>query len=257
MLMRAAMLASFALTDPVGCATIDGDWSSQDLRYSAPREERVDIEGATRVLVLAKAGLLTVQGEPQRTSIDIAGLAKATDEALLEEIKISVSRQSDLITVEAIVPEVEGEWGGRVLDLTVQVPNFFDVEIHDSSGSLTLADVHSAKIHDGSGSMTVRHLAGDLSVDDGSGSIEIREVAGAVSLRDGSGSIKVRHVGSVHVEVDGSGSIEIEHVDHDVMVTEDGSGSILAKTIGGNVVVQRDGSGDVVVHDVGGEVHVP
>ena len=233
---------------------------ADDCAHKAEREAALDAGGARSVRVEAGAGALLVEGKTGQTRVEARGIACASSEQALGQIRLNATRRGDVIVVKVEIPDGSA-WGWNEqarLDLTVTVPRIMPLDVDDGSGSAEIAHVGTLKVLDGSGELSVTDVAGDLSIDDGSGSIEVAGVTGSVRLRDGSGSISVRDVGgSVTVEEDGSGSIEVETVSGSVTVERDGSGSIDVARVKGDFTVSRDGSGGIAHRDVAGQVRIP
>ncbi len=256
MMTKCVLAVSLGAAHIGGCMTLGGD-SYEDYKFDAPRRAETGADGVTQVKIIARAGSLEVLGQEGLAEVSVDGTAKAAEQEVLDQIELEVTRTGDEVLVKAILPEDQGTWTARGLDLVVEVPAGVEVEIHDSSGSISLSSVAGAVIHDGSGKVVVHDLSGDLTVHDGSGSIEVHNVDGSVVLEDGSGSIDIHGAGSVEIREDGSGSIEIEDVQGNVEIGVDGSGSIEAGNIGGDFTVHKDGSGSIEARGVRGEVHLP
>jgi DUF4097 and DUF4098 domain-containing protein YvlB len=208
-----------------------------------PRTARVDARGASRIVIVARAGWLRVEGKSGATEVIAEGTARAPSNELLEDIKLTGAREGDIVRIIVEMPDMthrdwESHWGnGPSLDLTVTVPATIPVEIEDSSGDLRVMGTAALDVDDNSGDVEIRDVGGALRVKDGSGGLEIENVRGDVTIEDGSGEIDVRDV---------TGSVSLR----------DGSGSITARGVGGSVHVLRDGSGGIRVVDVGGDLVV-
>ena len=209
--------------------------------YDEPRTARVNARGATRIIIVGRAGWLRVNGKEGTTEVLAEGTARAPRADILREIKLTGTREGDVVRVEVEIPKIQqwdSDWDqGPALDLTVTVPNNIPVEIEDSSGELRVMGTAALDLDDNSGDTEVSDVGGALRVRDGSGGLEISNVRGAVTIDEGSGELDVRDV---------TGSLTVR----------DGSGSITARTVGGTVHVERDGSGGIRVVDVGGDLIV-
>ncbi len=221
---------------------IDEATPSRVRTYDEPRSARVNARGATRIIIVGRAGWLRVEGREGMSEVVAEGTARAPRTDLLREIKLTGTREGDVVRVEVEIPKMVQNWdsnweSGPALDLTVTVPNNIAVEIEDSSGDLRVMGTAALDIDDNSGEVEIRDVGGALRVRDGSGELQIQNVRGDVTIDDGSGEIDVRDV---------TGSVTLR----------DGSGSITARTVGGSVHVERDGSGGIRVVDVGGDLTV-
>jgi hypothetical protein len=229
-----------ALAAPV---IIDEARPSRARAYDEPRTARVDARGASRIIIVGRAGWLRVSGKEGTTEVLAEGTARAPRSDLLAGIKLVGTREGNVVRIEVEMPKLEhrnwdSSWdSGPSLDLTVTVPNNIPVEIEDSSGDLRVMGTAALDVDDNSGGLEISDIDGALRVRDGSGEMEIENVRGDVTIDDGSGEIDVRDV---------TGTLRLR----------DGSGSITARTVGGSVHVERDGSGGIRVVDVGGDLTV-
>jgi hypothetical protein len=231
--------------------------------HKARRNTQIDTNGVTRVVILAKAGWLRVEGRDGVRTITATGEACASDETALREIALVASRSGSVVTVEAKIPEVSRSFflgsGSAALDFNVNLPPTLPVEIHDTSGSMEVANVGTAWIDDSSGDIEVRRVRGDLTIRDTSGGIYVEDVAGSVHIpSDSSGSIDIRRVGAdVVIDDDSSGAVTIRNVKRNVVIGDKGSGSIFVSDVGGNFTVREKGSGHIDYERVAGKVSVP
>lgn len=138
------------------------------------------------------------------------------------------------------------------IDLTIQVPARFALNIDDGSGPIDIRQVNAnITLDDGSGSINIEG-GKNLAITDGSGSISLAKIDGNINLDDGSGAIDITQVkGNVAVE-DGSGSLSISNVSG-VVTIDDGSGDINVEDTQGLTIVDA-GSGDVHFDNINGPV---
>lgn len=240
--MNAVLLVVLSMLAP-SPVVIDEATPARMRAYDEPRTARVNARGATRIVILGRAGWLRVEGKEGMTEVVAEGTAIAPRTDLLKDIKLHGTREGNVVRIEVEMPKLEHQnwdssWdSGPALNLTVTVPNNIPVEIEDSSGDLRVMGTAALDVDDNSGGVEIRDVAGALRVRDGSGELEIDNVRGDVTIDDGSGEIDVRDV---------TGTLTLR----------DGSGSITAHTVGGSVNVERDGSGGIRVTDVGGDLTV-
>lgn len=240
--MNAVLLVILSMLAP-SPVVIDEATPARMRAYDEPRTARVNARGATRIVILGRAGWLRVEGKEGMTEVVAEGTAIAPRTDLLKDIKLHGTREGNVVRIEVEMPKLEHQnwdssWdSGPALNLTVTVPNNIPVEIEDSSGDLRVMGTAALDVDDNSGGVEIRDVGGALRVRDGSGELEIDNVRGDVTIDDGSGEIDVRDV---------TGTLTLR----------DGSGSITAHTVGGSVNVERDGSGGIRVTDVGGDLTV-
>ena len=228
------MLAAVAMC-PMSAAAQD---------YDAPRTATVNASGATLLRIDARAGGLRVSGRTDLTEVRIRGTARASDRALLEDVKLETERNGNEISVRVVIPETANR-GWRddhaSLDLVIETPAALPVDIDDTSGDLV-----------------VESVTGRIRIDDNSGDIRVRDAGSDVSVRDNSGGIDIQGVkGSVDIEEDSSGEIEVYDVVGSVRIGRDSSGSIDVSRVGGDFIVERDGSGSIDYDGVKGKIDIP
>lgn len=228
--------------------------------YALDRELTVPASGVRLVDVEAGAGELRVEGRGALEEIVVVGRVCASDEALLDELTVTVQADDGVIRLETHYPERDG-WSGRSttasIDLVVLVPAGMAVDVDDSSGGIEVRGTGDLRIDDSSGGISVADIDGSVEIDDSSGGLEVRGVRGDARIDDSSGGIDVRSVeGSVELR-DSSGGIEIANVGADVVIESDGSGGIDVSDVGGGFVVRRDGSGSIRHSGVQGTVDIP
>lgn len=228
--------------------------------FQEPREARVELAGATRVRLVARAGTLAVAGVPGAREVVAQGQACASSASQLAGLKLRAERRGSEIVLEAVVPEDATPLaGGPALDLAVRLPASLAVEVSDTSGPLEIRGVGALRLEDGSGEALVEDVATDVTLRDGSGDLTVRRLGGSLTvLEDSSGQIDVADVrGSVTIDEDGSGGIRVEKVGGSVVVKRDGSGAIDVRDVAGDLVVEQDGSGGVRHEGVQGRVSLP
>lgn len=244
---------------------------ANDCKYSAKREAAIDVAGAKRVAVSARAGSLAIEGTPGATRVEANGLACASSEKFLEQVVIETRREGEVLHVDVRVPDLDSESGDSKdskdddaswwdqheryasLDLRVRVPDKLPVSAIDSSGDARVRYVASLEMTDSSGELRIENVAGDVKVRDSSGELTLRKVGGSVELNDSSGDVVIDDVGKdVNVIVDSSGDMEIHGVKGSVHIDQDSSGDIRVGDVTGGVTIDSDGSGSVSVSRVGG-----
>ena len=211
---------------------------------------------ASRLLVDAGAGTLSVRGVEGISEFRLAAKLCASDQRRLEGLTVTL-RGDRLNTT---YPSTRGglfSWAGNRyarINLALEVPVGTNLRVDDSAGHIYINDLGDVNLDDGSGNMFVRDV-GSLTVEDRSGQVIATGVAGNVRLDDSSGSLKVEGVTGNVVIDDGSGMLIVSDVTGDVTV-RDGSGYIRIGEVGGSVRLDEIGSGDVTVHDVEGDLVV-
>ena len=248
--LQLLLVASLALS---GCDVSMAD----DCKVSAERAGQHAIAGAKRIAITARAGSLEIKGQRGASQVTARGKACASEQKLLDLIRIELRLDGEVLRVNALMPDIAADDAPRhaqaSLDLELEVPENLPVEVIDSSGEAKIDGLAALTMTDSSGELYVSRIAGDLEVTDSSGDLWIDEIGGNVRLRDSSGEVSVEDVqGDVEVEADGSGSLTFDRVGRNLTIGRDGSGDIRISNVEGDARIDSDGSGDVNVRDVGG-----
>jgi hypothetical protein len=229
--------------------------------YESERDFSLPADASGSLSLRAGSGELHVEGREGLEGIVVVGLLCASHEEYLQDLDISIERESGGdVAIQTVYPDQRDHSDGRNvarIDLTVLVPRGMAVDIDDSSGGIEVFGTGDLSVDDSSGDLRVHDIDGSLIIDDSSGSLDVENVSGDVEIEDGSGGVDVRMVGgSLHLR-DGSGGIQATDIDGDVVVESDGSGGIEVRDVGGDFIVDRDGSGGIRHSGVEGRVEVP
>ena len=232
---------------------------ADECEFSAQRAAKLDAAGASRVEISARAGELVIEGAKGATQVAATGRACASNQKVLDDIRIEARREGDVLYVDVRMPDSEKVMSLGIddlyatLDLRVSVPDNLAVVALDSSGEAEVRNVAALNMTDSSGELRIDGVRGDVAVRDSSGELWVRHVGGSLKLNDSSGDVDVDGVErDVVVEVDSSGNLDIGHVKGNVRIDQDSSGDIRIADVGGEVRIQTDGSGGVDVRRVGG-----
>jgi len=232
------MRTAIFLAASLAATSLSASWG--DCANTAPRSAALPVAGATRIVVIGRAGTLKVAGRAGATEVRATGTACASSKSDLAGIQLRATRRGGEIRIEAEVPEASfGMWSERKLDFEVSLPTNVPVKVVDGSGGLVIENTAALEVNDGSGELTIRHVAGNLEVNDGSGAMTIEDVAGTVRIHDGSGGIDVHRVTGSVILNDGSGSVDVTDVGGDFIVESKGSGHVNYARIKGKVDVPR------------------
>ena len=132
---------------------------ADDCKYSETIEQTLELDGTDQLSVLAKAGKLTVTGKSGLDEVRIRAEVCASKEDWLEESGIE-TREGDTARVEVFLPDTGGSWFSwgdsyARVDLELEVPDDLELDIDDSSGSISMNGVGPSSIRDSSGSMRI------------------------------------------------------------------------------------------------------
>src|SRR5687767_3943368 len=176
---------------------IDEARPARAVEQDEPRSARVNARGASRIVIVGRAGWLRVEGKEGTTEVVAEGTARAPRRDLLDQIKLTGTREGSIVRVVVEMPDLrdhdwDSSWNNSpALDLTVTVPRNIPVEIEDSSGDLRVTGTAALDVDDNSGGVEIRDVGGALRVRDGSGELDIQIVRGDVTIEEGSGDIDV------------------------------------------------------------------
>lgn len=254
--MRSSVLVVAALLASIPVAEVRGQ------EYTAQRNATLSTRGARRIDVIAKAGLLRIEGREGTSEVRVRGTARASSRSLLNEIRLVAEARDGGVYIEADIPDRDRGWNDdddrQALDLVIEVPSTIPLEVEDGSGDLDIRNVGPLDLTDGSGEAIIEGVSGRLRVKDGSGELRITDVRGDLEVEDGSGEIEIRKVrGEVDVRNDGSGELRIDEVGRSVHVGSKGSGAVGVSHVGGDLVIDRMSSRSVDYSDIRGRVDVP
>lgn len=234
--------------------------AADDCDHSKPVSLELDASDAAGLDIDAEAGFLVIEGIDSTTTVQVEATACASDERLLDDIRLESGRRGDRLWIDVDIPDRLFGWHSTArLDLTVHVPARLALDVRDGSGSIDIRHVGTLELEDGSGEIDVTDVDGRVLLRDGSGSITLRNIRGEVRIdSDGSGEIDIADVdGDVEIGDDGSGGIDVRDVTGAVRIGSDGSGSIWIARVGRGFVLESDGSGSVHVEDVHGVIETP
>src|SRR4051794_33566716 len=148
-LMRTAIFLAASLAATASYAS----WG--ECSNSAPRSAALPLAGATRIVVIGRAGSLKVAGRAGATEVRATGTACASSRGELADIQLRATRSGGEIRIEAEVPEVTmSMWGERRLDFEVSLPSNVPVKVVDGSGEMTIENTAALDVDDGSGGLT-------------------------------------------------------------------------------------------------------
>lgn len=230
-----------------------------DCEHRRDIDESLDLAGSEVLKVIAAAGDLEIVGVDGST-----GRVKATvcssEEDWAEEAGVDLAGGREALVAVVMPDTTSMSWGNKYVyvDLVVEVPPGFDVDVRDSSGDMELRKLGAVVVKDSSGDIDIDGAV-SVEVEDSSGDIDLLDVSRDVTVvSDSSGDIRGSDIeGSVVVARDSSGDIRFRDVGGDFLVERDSSGDIEAKEIGGDFAVLRDGSGQIRHSGVSGSVEIP
>jgi DUF4097 and DUF4098 domain-containing protein YvlB len=252
--LQLLLVAGLALS---GCDVSMAD----DCKVNAERAGQHALAGVKRIAISARAGDLEIRGQRGASQVTARGKACASEQKLLDQIRIELRLDGEVLRVNALMPDTEADDAPRhaqaSLDLNLEVPDNLPVEVIDSSGEAEIEGLAALTMTDSSGELRISRIAGDLEVTDSSGDLWIDEIGKNVRVRDSSGEVRVEDVhGDVEVEADGSGSLSFDRVGRNLMIGRDGSGDIRIASVEGDARIDSDGSGDIRITSVKGDARI-
>jgi hypothetical protein len=160
-----------------------------------PRDfiDEIGASGLTALIADAEPGNLRVVGRSGINTVRVRARACASNRSTRDEIDFDLFQSDGAARLISYVPSYDYAW----LDLVVEVPIDFDVDVYHQEGDLEVEDVYSVWISDTSGHIDVFDIDTDVIVDeDGSGDIDVSNIGGDLVVRyDRSGRITYRNIG--------------------------------------------------------------
>lgn len=141
--------------------------------------DEISATNLSALIVDAEAGDIEVVGRPGINEIRVYARACSRDYGTTDDLDFHLFRSNGAAIVEAFTPSYDN----ARIDLTIEVPADFEVEIYDTSGDIEIDNVYAVYIEDGSGDIDVEDIDTDFIVRyDTSGTIRHRNVGGLIQL---------------------------------------------------------------------------
>jgi hypothetical protein len=178
----------------LGVAALSGcdlvDIASCD--YSDSFSDAISATGLTTLIADTQEGDVRIQGRSGINEVRVSARACSDDRRTTDDIDFNLFRANGAARLTTLVPSRDD----ARLELTIEVPTDFDIDIFDDDGDLEISDVFAVFITDGSGDIDIRDISEDVIIDeDGSGDIDVDDVGGDFIVHiDRSGSIRYRNV---------------------------------------------------------------
>jgi len=223
------------------------------------RTERGFVESTTATYTVDPGGELTIDADFGSVRIETATTDKVeilvekqrkegtADEArrAFEDVEVTTEQQGNDVHLRVD----HSRWLGRngmTIEMTVQVPYTYDLDIETAGGSIVIADLDGEiRAKTAGGSIRIGATQGDVNARTLGGSIRIGPTEGGVSAKTLGGSIDIGDAnGDVSAQTMG-GSIRVGRTE----------GDLTAYTMGGNITVEAV-SGKASAKTLGGKVRV-
>ncbi|MCU4155151.1 DUF4097 family beta strand repeat protein [Carboxylicivirga sp. A043] len=138
--------------------------------------------------------------------------------------------------------------------LEFSVPSNTNIDVDNSSGSVSVSDIGQVvvKLEASSGSVRAMNIDSNITAQASSGSISLSDISGDARATTSSGSQRHEGIGGSLKAKASSGSIKVNEVKGEAEVTTS-SGSQSIHTIGSNLYAQAS-SGSIKINDVRGDV---
>src|SRR5262245_57670361 len=81
---------------------------SDDCSYTAPRNAAISAAGATRIVIIGRAGELKITGAPGASEVRATGTACTSERSNLDDITLVATRSGSEVRLEARIPESTG-----------------------------------------------------------------------------------------------------------------------------------------------------
>ena len=223
------------------------------------RTERGFVESTTATYTVDPGGELTIDADFGSVRIETAPTDKVeilvekqrkegtADEArrAFEDVEVTTEQQGNDVHLRVD----HSRWLGRngmSIEMTVQVPYTYDLDIETAGGSIIIADLDGeimAKTAGGSirigatqGDVNARTLGGSIRIGPTEGGVSAKTLGGSIDIGDAKGDVSAQTMG---------GSIRVGRTE----------GDLTAYTMGGNITVEAV-SGKASAKTLGGKVRV-
>ncbi len=190
------------------------------------RETRTfEVKGQPEVVLDTFDGAIEIHSW-DRDAVEVEIEKRASEQSLIDEIKVHAEQKGDRIEVRVTGPAHEFHMTiGRNMSpsarLRVALPRASRVQATSSDGSIRVADVDGTIIlRTADGSVAATRVSGDISVRTDDGTIRIERAAGKLDLETGDGSIVVDAKPTVLRLKTADGTIRAQ-IDADSKMTED------------------------------------
>lgn len=129
----------FGLIAVVGLAGCDLDISDlAGCGYTREYTQSLDASFVDQLLIDAQEGDLVVEGRSGSNEVRVYARACSNDSRTLSDIDFELSRVSGRAELTTYVPGYDRS----SLDLTIEVPRDFDIQIYDTDGDINVRNVH-------------------------------------------------------------------------------------------------------------------
>ncbi|MBN2071463.1 MAG: DUF4097 family beta strand repeat protein [Candidatus Krumholzibacteriota bacterium] len=233
----------------LGCIFIQTVPASAEVTHSETVEKEIKPGEARTIVIEGVNGSISVTGEKGRESIFLKVIKRVHSDDLEEAKKIAslmeieVSRPGDIIKIETLYPKkykvkrsllsmVVDKHPNMMMELTILVPEDFEVAATTASGAITIVDIRSSvEVSVSSGEANIREIGGDAEVNVTSGQIKAVKVAGDAVLKVTSGKIAGKNIGgNVKCDVT-TGKLELLQTGGDLGVSI-GYGEVIVEGVG-------------------------
>lgn len=141
--------------------------------------DEISATNLSALIIDAEAGDIEVVGRAGSNEVRVRARACSRDYSTTDDLDFQLFRSSGAAIAEAFTPSYDN----ARIDLTIEVPADFEVEIYDTSGHIKVDNVYAVYIEDGSGDIDVEDIETDFIVRyDTSGAIRHRNVGGLIQL---------------------------------------------------------------------------
>lgn len=148
----------FGLIAVVGLAGCDLDISDlTGCGYTRDYTQRLNASQIGELLADVQAGDLRIEGQSGLNEVRVYAHACSDNSRTLSDIDFELTRVAGRAELTTYVPSYDR----AKLDLTIEVPRDFDIEIYDTSGDIDVNNVHDLIVQrDGSGSIRWSNISG-------------------------------------------------------------------------------------------------
>ena len=216
-------------------------------------------------------GSIEVRAQPNATEVKIVITVEGASERKIAEFlnrfEFDIRKSGETVLIKGWHTEKPDWFSGSNpgLHYRITVPEKFNINLHTSGGSISVADISGeVTARSSGGSLTFGNIRGNISANTSGGSIEIAGCSGSANVKTSGGSISLGRVdGTIYAKTSG-GDIEIDRAGGDIVAKTSGGsihvnevfGNINATTSGGDITAQLHSQprGDCQLKTSGGNI---
>lgn len=215
-LLSVAALVGLALATS-SCDLEGADWNDRN-RYKEDFKMSYPIQPGGRLTLEGFNGSMEINSW-DRNEVEVTGTKYASTEEILKSIKLDAVNTPDSVSVRAVRPSTNNEWGWNKgsggVKFIVRVPKKIVLDrIASSNGSIRVTGIEgNSRLKTSNGSVTVATLSGDLDIGTSNGAVNLSDITGATMVRTSNGKVTGQNLRGAIEASSSNGGITIRLAD--------------------------------------------